>query len=363
MRRALVVVVIVAVALVAAASPVGRLHIGQTDFTSFPDSLEAVQAVNLINEKWPEGSTLQLQVVVTRADESATQDAIERLTAELIAIDGLGEPASTRLSGDGTVAMVSVVMAGGENDLVNRAIVDDVRGRIVPDVFGPLDGVRALVTGDAAYTKDVTDFYAEGLPLVIGFVLSLSFVLLLVAFHSIVIPIKAIALNLLSTGTAYGLLVLVFQEGWLHEQIGFKAGVIESFVPIFIFTILFGLSMDYHLFILTRIKEARDRGLDSNAAVERGITITSGTITSAAAIMVVVFSVFVTLELVVIKQLGFGLAVAVLVDATIIRSLLLPATMRLLGDWNWWMPPFLRWLPRVTIEGESEEPEAVSVGA
>ena len=363
MRRPLIVAVTVAVALVAAASPVGRLHIGQTDFTSFPDTLEAVQAVNLINDKWPDGSTLQLQVVVTRADEPATQAAIERMTAELLALDGLGEPTSSRLSGDGTVAMVSVVMSGGENDLANRAIVDDVRGRVVPEVFGTLDGVRALVTGDAAYTKDVTDFYAEGLPLVIGFVLSLSFVLLLVAFHSIVIPIKAILLNILSTGTAYGLLVLVFQEGWLHEQIGFKPGVIESFVPIFIFTILFGLSMDYHVFILTRIKEARDRGLDSNAAVERGITITSGTITSAAAIMVVVFSVFVTLELVVIKQLGFGLAVAVLVDATIIRSFLLPATMRLLGDWNWWMPPFLRWIPRVTIEGESEEPEAVSVGA
>jgi len=179
-------------------------------------------------------------------------------------------------------------------------------------------------------------------------------VLLLIAFHSIVIPIKAILLNLLSTGSAYGLLVLVFQEGWLSEQIGFKPGVIEAFVPIFIFTILFGLSMDYHVFILSRVKEARDRGLGSNAAVERGITITSGTITSAAAIMVCVFAVFVTLELVVIKQLGFGLAVAVFVDATIIRSLLLPATMRLLGEWNWWMPPFLRWIPQVSIEGDAE---------
>jgi uncharacterized membrane protein YdfJ with MMPL/SSD domain len=133
--------------------------------------------------------------------------------------------------------------------------------------------------------------------------------------------------------------------------------VIEAFVPIFIFTILFGLSMDYHVFILSRVKEARDRGLDSNAAVERGITITSGTITSAAAIMVCVFAVFVTLELVVIKQLGFGLAVAVLVDATIIRSLLLPATMRLLGEWNWWMPPFLRWIPKVSMEGDAEDVE------
>jgi len=137
-----------------------------------------------------------------------------------------------------------------------------------------------------------------------------------------------------------------------------RPGIIESFVPVFIFTILFGLSMDYHLFIVTRIKEARDRGLGSDAAVERGITITAGTITSAAAIMVAVFAVFVTLELSIIKQLGFGLAVAVFLDATVIRSVLLPSSMRLLGDWNWWMPRLLSWIPRITIEGESDEPEA-----
>jgi RND superfamily putative drug exporter len=185
-----------------------------------------------------------------------------------------------------------------------------------------------------------------------AFVLSLSFVLLLVAFRSIVIPIKAILLNLLSTGAAFGLLVLVFQDGRLSDALGFKPGPIEAFVPVFIFTILFGLSMDYHVFILTRIKEARDHGLSTNEAVARGIAITSGTVTSAAAIMVTVFSVFVTLELVIIKQLGFGLATAVLIDATVVRSLLLPAAMRLLGEWNWWLPPFLRWLPEVTIEGE-----------
>jgi uncharacterized membrane protein YdfJ with MMPL/SSD domain len=196
------------------------------------------------------------------------------------------------------------------------------------------------------------------MPLVMAFVLGLSFLLLLVAFRSIVIAVKAILLNLLSTGSAFGLLVLVFQDGNLAGPFGFKAGPIEAFVPVFIFTILFGLSMDYHVFILTRIKEARDHGLHTTEAVARGIAITSGTVTSAAAIMVVVFSVFVTLELVVIKQLGFGLATAVLIDATIVRSVLLPATMRLLGDWNWWLPRFLRWLPEVTIEGTVDEPAA-----
>ena len=212
------------------------------------------------------------------------------------------------------------------------------------------------MTGEAATTLDQVDFYGDGMPQVIAFVLSLSFLLLLVAFRSLVIPIKAILLNLLSTAAAFGLLVFVFQDGHGAELLGFKPGPIEAFVPVFIFTILFGLSMDYHVFILTRIKEARDNGLSSNEAVARGISITAGTITSAAAIMVVVFSVFVTLELVVIKQLGFGLAVAVLLDATIVRSVLLPATMRLLGEWNWWLPRFLGWLPRVTIEGDVDVP-------
>ena len=185
--------------------------------------------------------------------------------------------------------------------------------------------------------------------------MTLSFLLLLVAFRSIVIPIKAILLNLLSAGAAIGLMVVVFQEGWLEGVLGFKPGPIESFVPIFIFTILFGLSMDYHVFILTRIKEARDHGMTSNEAVARGISITAGTITSAAAIMVCVFAVFLTLPLTIIKQLGFGLAVAVFIDATIVRSILLPATMRLLGEWNWWLPRWLNWLPHVTIEGDVDE--------
>jgi RND superfamily putative drug exporter len=206
-------------------------------------------------------------------------------------------------------------------------------------------------------------FYANGMPLVMAFVLTLSFLLLLVAFRSIVIPIKAILLNLLSTGAAYGVLVWVFQDGHLTDVLGFKPGPIEGFIPVFIFTILFGLSMDYHVFILTRIKEARDRGLSSNEAVARGIAITSGTVTSAAAIMVAVFGVFVTLELTIIKQLGLGLAVAVFLDATVVRSVLLPATMRLLGDWNWWLPSWLGWLPHVTIEAETDEPEVVGAGA
>jgi putative drug exporter of the RND superfamily len=363
MRRPVIAFLVAGAALVAVSIPATRLHMGQSDFDSFPDSIDAVGGVNLQNEKWPQGSDLMLQVVVTHADRPETQAAIDRLSERILALDGISGPPEARPSVDGTVALVSYVMAGGQNDQHNRDIVREVRRDIVPAAFAGMDDVDAYVTGRAAFTLDVVDFYAQGMPLVMAFVLGLSFLLLLVAFRSIVIPIKAILLNLLSTASAFGLLVLVFQDGNLAGPLGFKPGPIEAFVPVFIFTILFGLSMDYHVFILTRIKEARDHGLSTNEAVARGIAITSGTVTSAAAIMVVVFSVFVTLELVVIKQLGFGLATAVLIDATIVRSVLLPATMRLLGDWNWWLPPFLRWLPEVTIEGDVDEPAVEPVPA
>jgi RND superfamily putative drug exporter len=185
------------------------------------------------------------------------------------------------------------------------------------------------------------------MPRVIGFVLALSFLLLLVAFHSLVIPIKAILLNLLSTAAAFGLLVLVFQDGYGADIINAKPGVVEAFVPIFIFTILFGLSMDYHVFILTRVREAHDRGLPTGEAVERGISATAGVVTSAAVVMVGVFAVFALMPILDMKEMGIGLAVAVLIDATIIRAVLLPASMKLLGDWNWYLPAWLEWLPHL----------------
>jgi uncharacterized membrane protein YdfJ with MMPL/SSD domain len=339
------------------ASPVLRLHMGQADFTSFPDTIDGVQAVNLLNEKWPSGGTLELDVVVTNAEDPATQAAIDDLSEAVLAIDGVNEPEERFTSSDGTVALLTYVMNGGGNDIRNQEIVREIRSEVAPAALASAPDARAYVSGEAAYTLDIVTFYSNGMPMVMAFVLAFSFILLLVAFRSIVIPIKAILLNLLSTGAAYGVLVWVFQDGHGSDLLGFKPGPVEAFVPVFIFTILFGLSMDYHVFILTRIKEARDRGMSSNEAVARGISITSGTITSAAAIMVVVFSVFVTLELTIIKQLGLGLAVAILLDATVVRSVLLPATMRLLGDWNWWLPRWLEWLPHVTVEGELPDPD------
>ncbi len=355
MRRPIRLTVVAAAALLLLASPMLHLRIGVTDFTSFPDQIDGVQAVKLMDQKWPQGSTLDLEVVVTNYDQPAVKAAVQGFETSGLSVAGLSGPVTLNLSSDSKVALVSFVMAGTQNDPASQAIVRQMRASVVPATFGSLAGVHVYVTGNTAEAMDVTQVYLDAIPLVFAFVLTLSFLLLLVVFHSLVIPIKAILLNLLSTAAAFGVMVAVFQDGIFGHAFGLaQSDVIESWVPIFVFAILFGLSMDYHVFILTRVKEARDRGLDSRAAVAKGIAITSGTITSAATIMVLVFAAFITIPFAFIQELGLGLAIAVLLDATVVRSVLLPATMTLLGDWNWWLPSFLRWLPRVTIEGEPE---------
>ena len=338
------------------ASPWLHLRIGVTDFTSFPDEIDGVQAVKMLDAGWPRGSTESLQVVVTGYDRADTKAAVEAFEASGLTVPGLSGPATvTPSAGREGRPRSRSRSRGRQNDPATQAIVREVRSTAAPAAFGALSGVQVYVTGNAASALDITQIYLDAIPLVIGFVLGLSFLLLLVVFHSLVIPIKAIALNLLSTAAAFGVMVAVFSDGVVGNAFGLAhSSVIESWVPIFVFAILFGLSMDYHVFILTRVKEARDRGLDSRSAIAKGISITSGTITSAATIMVLVFAAFITIPFAFIQELGLGLAVAVLLDATVVRSILLPATMTLLGDWNWWLPSFLRWLPRVTIEGEPE---------
>jgi RND superfamily putative drug exporter len=361
MARPVLMAILSAAVLIAAAWPVTRMRTGTTEITGLPSSIDGIAAIKLVDEKFPLGQNLRLDVVVTGADRADVQAALETLKTRILAIPGVDGPPTGRPSEDGKAQLVTFQLEGGRNDEANRVIVREVRNELRPEIFGPLEasGVHMYVAGQTATTLDIVGIYDRATPRIFGFVLGLSFLLMLIAFRSIVIPIKAILLNLLSTAAAFGVMVLVFQEGWFAEPLGIvPGGVIESWVPIFVFTILFGLSMDYHLFILTRIKEARDRGLDSRAAVARGISVTSGTITSAASIMVVVFAVFVTFKFVFIQQLGLGLAAAVFIDATLIRSVLLPATMTLLGDWNWWLPRWLGWLPNVTIEGgASREPE------
>ncbi len=231
-----------------------------------------------------------------------------------------------------------------------------LRDEIVPATVGTVRGAEANVAGITAETEDFNSLMQSRIAWVFAFVLSAAFVLLLVTFRSIVIPLKAIALNLLSVGAAYGLLVLVFQEGFAKGLIGLETtGPITAWLPLFLFVVLFGLSMDYHVFILTRVREAFDRGMNTTDAVASGIKSTAGTVTSAAAVMVGVFAIFATLSSVEFKQMGVGLAAAVLIDATVIRGVLLPATMKLLGDWNWYLPKWLEWLPRVTHEPAVEE--------
>ena len=214
------------------------------------------------------------------------------------------------------------------------------------------------MAGGTAIDMDSRSAMNQSAPMVFAFVLIFAFVLLLISFRSLVIAAKAVILNLLSVAAAYGVLVLVFQHGWGKGLLGFDyTGGITSFLPIFLFVILFGLSMDYHVFIISRIREARDRGLSTPEAVSHGIKTTAGVVTSAALVMVLVFAVFATGSIIVLQQLGIGLAAAVLIDATIVRAVLLPASMMLLGDWNWYLPRWLEWLPRLEPEGAAEKPK------
>jgi len=359
-NRPVLAAVAAAAVLIAVALPVSKLQLGSTtsDVSTLPHSVEGVRAWDLISHKWPQGRDLTIEVIVTNADKPDTKAAITTFATALKQGKVAGVNATTTkvsVAGDGTVADIEAALPGTANDLANWETARQFRSTVVPSYFGQLASTKVYVSGEATYTMDYANWYGGQMPLVIVFVLGMSFLLLLVAFHSIIIPLKAIILNLLSAGAAFGVLVLLFQEGWFKEITGIRPNVVEAWAPAMIFTILFGLSMDYHVFILTRVKEARDRGLASTDAVVKGITITAGTVTSAAAIMVCVFGAFFTIQLAIMQELGIGLAVAILVDATLVRSLLLPSLMKLLGEWNWWMPRFLRWVPRITIEGEPEE--------
>jgi RND superfamily putative drug exporter len=353
LRRPLVSAIVSAGVLIALAVPTLGIEtsLGGTDSES--RELPVMQTYDRIEAAFPsEGGA---EMVVIKADDATSQEVvagIEQLKAETAAQPALfeGKP-SVELSSDKTVASVTIPTVGEGTDDLAMDAVDALRGDIVPNTVGEIDGVEAYTSGEAAATGDFNDAMTGNLPYVFAFVLSAAFLLLLVTFRSIVIPLKAIALNLLSVGAAYGLLVTVFQHG-LGESIGLGSGPIGSWLPLFLFVILFGLSMDYHVFILSRVREAFDRGMSTGDAVAHGIKSTAGVVTSAAIIMVGVFSMFAMSSELQMQQMGIGLAAAVLIDATIIRGVLLPATMKLLGDWNWYLPTKLGWLPKVSPEPE-----------
>ncbi len=266
-------------------------------------------------------------------------------------------PTNVTVSPNKHVAIVDIPLPGNGTDATSDAALAQLRGHTIPNTIDKVPGTKTYVTGITAGSKDFNDRLASRLPLVFAFVLGLAFLLLLVTFRSIVVPLKAIVLNLLSVGAAYGVLVYVFQDGHFESLLGFQSvGGITSWLPLFLFVILFGLSMDYHVFIISRIREGVDRGMSTDRAVAHGIKATAGVVTSAAVVMVAVFAIFASLSMIEFKQMGVGLAVAILLDATLVRAVLLPAAMKLLGERNWYLPRQLRWLPKFDHE---QAPEAM----
>jgi uncharacterized membrane protein YdfJ with MMPL/SSD domain len=349
MRRPLVSALVAGAALLALAAPTLGLKTSLPGPETFSRDLAVMQTYDRIQEAFP-GNPLPA-VVAVQADDVRSPEvraAISDLRERASASRGFSEPSSVQISDDAKVASVELPIAGQGTDDRSNAALDELRGELIPATVGGVDGVKADVTGITAGTADFNSLMESRIFWVFAFVLGLAFLLLLVTFRSIVIPIKAILLNLLSVAAAYGVLKLVFQDGHGESLLGFEStGSIASWLPLFLFVVLFGLSMDYHVFILSRIRELVDRGMSTDDAVADGIKSTAGVVTGAAAIMVAVFAVFATLSAIEFKQMGVGLATAVLIDATVIRGVLLPATMKLLGDWNWYLPRSLHWLPRL----------------
>jgi RND superfamily putative drug exporter len=328
----------------------------QAGVEAFPQSLPSIQTYNRIQSAFP-GSEIPAEVVIKAPDIAApeVQSAIASMEERALATGRMHEPITIDVNDAGTVANVSIPVAGTGTDDASEAALAALRSDVIPATVGALPEVDVAVTGLTAQSKDFTDKLKSVSPFVFGFVLLLAFVLMLVAFRSLVIAATAIALNLLSIGAAYGVMVLVFQHGIGKGILGFESTAgIDSFLPIFMFVILFGLSMDYHVFILSRIREAYDHGRTTEDAVAYGISSSAGVVTSAAIVMVCVFSVFATLSMLIFKQFGVGLAAAILIDATIIRAVLLPATMKLLGERNWYLPNWLEWLPHLERADRTE---------
>jgi RND superfamily putative drug exporter len=349
LRHPLVSVVAAVSALVVLAIPAFSLHLAVPGPTSLPQSLSVVKTYNEIQGAFP-GEPLPAVVVVRSRDVTSPQvaSAISALRQAAASSPSFRQPSTLKVNAARTVAEVDIPIVGNANNAASYDALAELRNRLLPATVEKVPNTTADVTGQTASSKDFNDTMKSRAPLVFVFVLSAAFLLLLVTFRSLVIPIKAIVLNLLSVGAAYGVLVWIFQYGHLQSLLGFKSeGAITSWMPLFLFVVLFGLSMDYHVFILSRIREAFDRGSSTEEAVAQGIKSTAGVVTSAAVVMVSVFAIFATLSLVIFKELGVGLAVAVLLDATLVRGVLLPATMKLLGDWNWYLPRWLGWLPHV----------------
>jgi uncharacterized membrane protein YdfJ with MMPL/SSD domain len=358
LKRPVVSVVLAGGLLVALAIPAYQLKAAQPDIDTFPQNL--LTTYNRLKVAFP-GTEIGANVVVKapNVEAPAVQEAIGQLKWRAIDSNVMNEPIDVDVNAAKNVAVISIPIEGDGLDATSKQALTALREEIIPPTLGTLADAEFGVTGTTAQSEDFNAQMSTNAPLVFGFVLLFAFLLLLVSFRSIVIPVKAVILNLLSVGAAYGILVLVFQHGWGKQLLGFEfTGGIDPFLPILLFVILFGLSMDYHVFILSRVRESYDAGMSTEEAVTHGIKSTAGVVTAAAIVMVAVFSVFGTLQAMIFKQFGVGLASAILIDATIVRAILLPASMKLLGDWNWYLPKWLEWLPHFE-HGEKLEPVEV----
>jgi uncharacterized membrane protein YdfJ with MMPL/SSD domain len=354
MRRPKLAVGIAVAGLVVLAIPAFGLKTANSGTSGLPKGMPIVRTLDRVEAAFP-GGFEPAQVAISAPDVNAAPvvGAIKELRSRIAADSrDFGSGQSLRVSKDGKVAELRVALAGDGTDSRSEAAISKLRDTLIPATVGAVPGAQAQVAGQTASSVDFNTLLGERVPLVFAFVLGMAFLLLLVSFRSLVIPLTAIGLNLLSVGAAYGVVVWVFQDGHLEGLLDFHStGTITSWLPLFLFVVLFGLSMDYHVFILTRIREAYDRGMSTEEAVSHGLRTTAGVVTSAAAVMVAVFGIFATLSFLDFKEMGVGLAAAILIDATVIRGVLLPATMKLLGERNWYLPRWLGWLPKLEAEG------------
>jgi RND superfamily putative drug exporter len=338
---------IAALALGALAAPALGMRLSDPGFHDLPANIPVVRTLLATQQAFP-GGPAPAEVVVTGQDLSgpAVRHAVAALQGRAATSPALRAPVTSTYLGHGQVLMVSVPLAGSGTDAASDRALAALRDQVLPATLGKVGGIEYAVTGLTAGNHDFSAQLHGRAPLVFVFVLGLAFLLLMMTFRSVTIPLMSILLNLLSVGAAYGVLTLVFQHGVLHGPLGFSPyGGIVPWMPLFMFVILFGLSMDYHVFILSRIRELRSRGMPTKDAITNGIGASAGVVTSAAVIMVSVFSIFATLSVIEFKMFGIGMATAVLIDATVVRGVLMPAAMALLGDRNWYLPRWLAWLP------------------
>jgi uncharacterized membrane protein YdfJ with MMPL/SSD domain len=348
LRRPALSAGIAAALLLALAIPTLQIHTASSSIETMPHSAPTVEALDRVQTAFP--GQAQPAVVAVKADTASPQfkSAVSELRAAAAATHQGYGAITADSNASHTVGRITVPLPGNGTDGTSTTALLTLRGQLLPASIGKLPHVEYGVTGPTAGSYDWNEKMKSSLPLVFGFVLTFGFLLLLASFRSLVIAAKAVILNLLSVAAAYGVVVAVFQFGWGKNLLDFTGnGAVAPWLPLFMFVILFGLSMDYHVFILSRIREAYDRGMSTEDAVAHGIRTTAGTVSSAALVMVGVFSIFATLPILDMKEMGIGLATAVLIDATIVRGVLLPASMKLLGDWNWYLPNWLRWLPKL----------------